>query len=74
MRRAAVDDYLDLPLTRHGHQSLIPSVLGLRRNFSAYDAIYVALAEHLDGELLTADQALARAVRTHLEVTTIPIG
>jgi predicted nucleic acid-binding protein len=41
-------------------------VLQLRSNFSAYDAAYVALAEQLNGELLTADDGLARAVRSHL--------
>jgi len=40
----AIDDYLDLPVTRHGHQALVSRVLELRRNFSAYDATYVALA------------------------------
>lgn len=29
----AVEDYLDLPLTRHGHQSLVVRVLELRDNF-----------------------------------------
>jgi predicted nucleic acid-binding protein len=29
----AVQHYLSLPLTRHGHQALLPSVLELRANF-----------------------------------------
>jgi predicted nucleic acid-binding protein len=33
----------------------------LRANISAYDAAYVALAETLDCELLTADRRLANA-------------
>jgi predicted nucleic acid-binding protein len=33
----------------------------LRTNLSAYDALYVALAERLDAPLLTADARLARA-------------
>ncbi len=70
----AVQDYLDLPLTRHGHASLIPEVLRLRENFSAYDATYVVLAHRLGGELLTADVSLARAVNAHLELPTIPIA
>jgi predicted nucleic acid-binding protein len=67
MRAAdAVEDYLDLPLFRHGHQALLGRVLELRSNFSAYDAAYVALAEQLKGELLTADGALAGSVRSQL--------
>jgi len=62
----ALTDYLDLPLIRHGHQALLGRVLQLRSNFSAYDAAYVALAEQLKGELLTADDGLARAVRSQL--------
>jgi len=68
----ALVHYLLLPLTRHGHQGLLPRVLGLRSNFSAYDACYVALAELLDAELLTADERLARAVRTHTIVGVLP--
>jgi predicted nucleic acid-binding protein len=67
-RRAAdaIEDYLDLPLFRHGHQALLGRVLQLGSKFSAYDAAYVALAERLNGELLTADDALAKAVRSQL--------
>jgi predicted nucleic acid-binding protein len=68
----AVEDYLDLPLTRHGHQSLMMRVLGLRHNFSAYDATYVALAELLGGHLLTADRSLAESVKAHLAISLIP--
>lgn len=68
----ALQDYLDLPLTRHGHRQLLPRMLILRENFSAYDATYVALAEHLDGELLTSDQGLSQAVRSHTSLSTLP--
>ena len=61
----AILDYLDLPLTQHGHAALMGRMLQLRANFSAYDATYVALAERLDAELLTADDTLVRAVRAH---------
>ncbi len=57
----ALTAYLDLPLIRHGHQALLPRILGLRANFSAYDATYVALAERLEAPFLTADRRLARA-------------
>lgn len=68
----AVEDYLDLPLTRHGHQSLLGRILDLGANFSAYDATYVALAEQLGAGLLTADGALARAARTHTRLGLLP--
>lgn len=57
----ALQDYLDLPLTRHGHTHLLPRILNLYPTLSAYDATYVALAEGLGATLVTADQRLARA-------------
>lgn len=70
--RAALADYLDLPLVRHGHRGLLGRILELGRNFSAYDAAYVSLAERLGGTLLTADEALARAARKHADVPVVP--
>lgn len=72
-RRAldAVEDYLDLPLTIHGHRTLVHRIVALRENFSAYDATYVALAERLGAALVTADQALIRAVRQHALVEVV---
>jgi predicted nucleic acid-binding protein len=67
----AVDHYRLMPITRHGHQGLLRRVLGLRANFSAYDACYVALAEALGADLLTADERLSRAVRTHTAVDVL---
>jgi predicted nucleic acid-binding protein len=71
---AALEDYLDLPLNRHGHRLLLARSLALRENFSAYDATYVALAERLNGVLVTADTPLAKAVRTHLELAVVEIS
>jgi predicted nucleic acid-binding protein len=56
---AALEDLADLPLLRHGHQILMPRVWELRENATAYDAVYLALAEALDAVLLTRDPALA---------------
>jgi predicted nucleic acid-binding protein len=42
-------------------RSLWPRAWELRTNLSAYDALYVALAEQLDAPLVTADARLARA-------------
>jgi predicted nucleic acid-binding protein len=72
-RRAldAIDDYLDLPLTTHGHRALVHRIVALRQNFSAYDATYVALAVHTGAALLTADPALKRAVQHHAVVEVV---
>ena len=50
-----------LPLERHGHDALLDRAWALRENLTAYDAVYVALAEALDAPLLTCDAKLARA-------------
>ena len=50
-----------LDLERHAHEPLLDRVWALRRNLTAHDAVYVALAEALDADLLTCDARLARA-------------
>jgi predicted nucleic acid-binding protein len=59
--RAALETMTDLPLTRYPHDLLLPRVWELRRNLTAYDAVYVALAEALDASLLTRDRRLKTA-------------
>ena len=58
---AALNDLADFPLRRYPHDFLLPRVWDLRHNLTAYDAIYVALAEALDATLLTRDRRLAAA-------------
>ncbi|MQA73791.1 MAG: PIN domain-containing protein [Solirubrobacterales bacterium] len=58
---AALSDLVDLRATRHDHERLRPRVWALRRNLTAYDAAYVALAELLEATLLTTDAPLARS-------------
>lgn len=70
--RLALEDYLDLPITRHGHVGLLAGILDLRANFSVYDATYLALAETLAAPLLTADDRLVRGARSHTRVVTMP--
>lgn len=57
----ALDGLQALDLQRHAHEPLLERVWSLRQNLSAYDAVYVALAEVLDTVVLTCDGRLARA-------------
>ena len=57
----AIEDLLDLRITRYPHIVLLPRIWRLRHNLSAYDAAYVVLAEHLGARLLTRDARLASA-------------
>ena len=58
---AAIGVLHALDLQRHSHEPLLDRVWELRDNMSAYDAVYVALAEALDARLLTCDGRLVRA-------------
>src|SRR3954451_13617851 len=66
--RAALTDFADFPVRRYPHTILLPRVWELRSNFTAYDAVYVALAEALDASLLTRDHRLATAAKRHVGV------
>ena len=59
--RAALADLVDLPIRRYPHEFLLPRAWEIRHNFTAYDAVYVALAEALDATLVTRDRRLAAA-------------
>lgn len=59
--RQAIDDLAALDLERYPHEPLLDRVWQLRRNVTAYDAAYVALAEALDAPLVTFDARLASA-------------
>lgn len=67
---AALQDFSDLPLERYPHDPLLPRIWELRRNATAYDAAYVALAEALKATLLTADTKMASlpGLRARIEV------
>jgi predicted nucleic acid-binding protein len=66
----ALHDFTDLPLERYPHRPFAERVWELRRNLTAYDGAYVALAEVLDAPLVTVDGPLARSSghRAQIEV------
>ena len=66
----AIEDLGDLDLHRHAHLDLLTRAWKLRENVTAYDAMYVALAEALDATVVTCDTPLAQARghRAHIEV------
>jgi predicted nucleic acid-binding protein len=55
----ALADLADFPLIRYQHDLFLHRIWELRRNVTAYDAAYLALAEALDARLVTRDKALA---------------
>ena len=57
----AVDILAVLPFRRYPTSLFLRRAYELRSTITAYDAMYVALAESLDCELLTCDARLARA-------------
>jgi predicted nucleic acid-binding protein len=66
--RVALGDLLDLPVARYPTLPLLERAWGLRGALIGYDAMYVALAEALEGALVTFDARLASAARRHVEV------
>jgi predicted nucleic acid-binding protein len=68
----ALDVFRRLGMTRYPVFSLLDRVWELRDNLSAYDASYVALAELLDCNLLTADARLSRAPGIRCSITLVP--
>jgi predicted nucleic acid-binding protein len=57
----ALDDLSHVNVRRHAHTDLLGRAWELRDNLTAYDAIYVALAEALDARLITCDGPLSTA-------------
>lgn len=66
----AIADLLDVDLHRHAHADLLTRAWKLRENVTAYDAMYIALAEALEATLVTCDSPLAKAPghRARIEV------
>lgn len=67
---AALRRWQDFDVERYPHEPLLDRVWELRSNVTAYDAIYLALAEALSMVLVTGDRRLARVpgARAAIEV------
>jgi predicted nucleic acid-binding protein len=64
----ALQDLLDLRVTRYPHFVFLPHIWRLLHKFSAYDAAYLALTEKLSATLITRDARLASASPRGLSV------
>lgn len=66
----AIEDLLNLRLTRYPHFIFLPHIWRHRHNLSAYDAAYVVLSEKLGAALITRDASLASAspAGVHIEL------
>lgn len=69
---AALDVMRRLGMSRYPVFSFLDRVWELRENLSADDASYVALAELLGCNLLTADARLSRAPGIRCPITVVP--
>jgi predicted nucleic acid-binding protein len=67
----AIADLTDLDLHRHTHLDLLGRAWKLRDNISAYDAMYVALAEAIDAPIVTCDSPLANAPGSRARIEVI---
>ena len=72
LARQALDDLSELAIIRHDHRPLLPRVWELRENLTAYDALYVSLAEMLGASLVTLDARIAGAPGLRAAVELIP--
>ena len=55
----ALADLSEFPLTRYPHDLFLPRIWELRFTVTAYDAVYLALAEEISATFLTRDRRLA---------------
>lgn len=67
----ALSRWARLAVQRFSLVGMLDRVWSLRNNLSAYDAAYVALAESLDCELVTADARISRAPGPSCSITIV---
>lgn len=68
----AIAVWVGLGLIRYAATPLLERVWELKASISSYDATYVALAENLECELVTADSKLAGANGMRCSITVVP--
>lgn len=67
----AAADFRALRIERYPLATMMRSVLGLKDNFTVYDAAYVVLAQALDAPLVTADTKLTAARTLGVDVRVV---
>lgn len=67
----AIHNLQDLPLERYPHSPLLKRAFNLRNNLTIYDALYVALAEGLNAQLLTRDKGFEETPNIYAAITVI---
>jgi predicted nucleic acid-binding protein len=67
----AVEDLADLPVQLFPSLPLRRRAWALRRNLTAADGLFIALAEYLDEPLATKDTALAAAAAKHAKLEVL---
>ena len=70
----AIEDLGDLPIDLFPSLQLRQRAWDLRDNFTAADALFVALAERLGEPLATKDRSLISAAREHAGILTVLLG
>jgi predicted nucleic acid-binding protein len=69
----AVEDLRDLPIALFPCLPLRQRAWALRRNFTAADALFIALAEQINEPLATKDSALAAEVSKHAAAAVLAL-
>lgn len=55
---AVMQTVQEAPIVRFSHRGLLPRAWAIRHSLSAFDSLYVALAEQLDVPLITCDEKM----------------
>ncbi len=67
----ALGHWRSLEVEKYPHEPFLDRIWDLRNNVSAYDAVYVALAETLGESLVTGDRRLAGSPGLNVQVELV---